>query len=207
MRIGFFGGSFDPPHRGHLAIAQAAADRCRLDRVLLAPTARQPLKPQGAEASFAERLEMVRLLCVGDAQLEASAADAPRQDGKPNYTVDTLGAIRDRLNAGESSGARDSFVVVVGIDAFLDIPRWHAPKKLLRDFDWAVVSRPGRSLAEIDAMDLTADQRARVQVLDGLAESASATAIREALRDDRDTSAMLPPAVLAYIRERGLYGA
>ena len=75
MRVGLFGGSFDPPHRGHLAVAEAVRDRFALDRVLLAPAAIQPLKPGGAQASFADRLRMVELLCEGAHGIEASTID------------------------------------------------------------------------------------------------------------------------------------
>jgi len=93
MRVGFYGGSFDPPHCGHLAVAKAAAEAFALDTVLLAPTARQPLKPQGAEASFDDRLAMVRLLCEGESGLEASELEAPSAESgaavQPNYTIDS----------------------------------------------------------------------------------------------------------------------
>ena len=120
MRVGFFGGSFDPPHRGHLAAALAAADRFGLERVLLAPTARQPLKPDGPVASFEDRLEMVRLLCEGSARLEASAVDAPAADGQPNYTIDTLQRLQGVF------GADETIFVIVGVDAFLGLRRWRA---------------------------------------------------------------------------------
>ena len=99
MRIGYFGGSFDPPHRGHLAVARLARDRFSLDRVLLAPTARQPLKQSGPEASWADRLRMTELLVAGEprgaeASLEASNIDGPQPNGAPNYTVDTLRRLR-----------------------------------------------------------------------------------------------------------------
>ena len=97
MRIGYFGGSFDPPHRGHLAVASAARDAFALDRVLLAPTARQPLKPGGPVASFEDRLRMTELLCAGQPRLEASAIDGPRPNGEPNYTADTLRRLHAQL--------------------------------------------------------------------------------------------------------------
>ncbi len=104
MRIGYFGGSFDPPHRGHLAVARLARDRFGLDRVLLAPTARQPLKPGGPEAPWPDRLRMTELLCLGEPGLEASAIDGPRPDGAPNYTVDTLRRLRIDVASRSLSG-------------------------------------------------------------------------------------------------------
>jgi nicotinate-nucleotide adenylyltransferase len=201
MRIGFFGGSFDPPHRGHRTVAQAAAKAFGLDRVLLAPTALQPLKPDGSTASYADRLEMVRLLCEGVAGLEASALDAPTQDGQPNFTVDTLTRLRSEISTGEE------VFVLVGADAFLDLRRWRSPAQLLTLAEWVVVTRPGFSLERLAELELSEAERQRVHLLDGIAEEVSATTIREALRKHRDCSALLPAAVLDYIVSRHLYGA
>jgi nicotinate-nucleotide adenylyltransferase len=201
MRIGFFGGSFDPPHCGHLAIARATADRCALSRILLAPTAKQPLKPDGPVASFHDRLAMVRLLCQADPRLEASSLDGPRPDQKPNYTIDALERLRQTLSIG------DTITVLIGIDAFLDIRRWRSPDELLRDFDWAVISRPGFTLESIDGLNLTLQQRERVRLIDSVAETVSATALRASLQAGEDIHSQLPATVLAYIREHRLYGA
>jgi nicotinate-nucleotide adenylyltransferase len=198
-RIGFFGGSFDPPHRGHLMVAQAAAKAFALDRVLLVPTGRQPLKPDGATASFADRLEMVRLLC-GDARgLEASSLDAPRTDAQPNYTVGTLARMQGEL------GTEAAIFVIVGVDAFLELPRWREPDELLRLAEWIVVTRPGFALQQLNDMDLTSSQRARIHLLDGIAEEVSATVIRNALHEGRDCSEFVPTAVLDYIMQHHLY--
>src|SRR5947209_15565723 len=76
-RVAFFGGSFDPPHLGHLAVASAARDALRLDRVLFAPVGAQPLKPAGSTAAFADRLAMTELAIAGEPGFEISLADAP----------------------------------------------------------------------------------------------------------------------------------
>jgi len=201
MRIGFFGGSFDPPHRGHLTVAQAAAKAFGLGRVLFAPTALQPLKPDGSTASYADRLEMVQRLCEGTAGLEASALDAPTPDGQPNFTVDTLTQLRAEI------ATDDEMFVIVGADAFLDLRRWRSPDRLLTMAEWIVVTRPGFSLERLDELQLSATQRRRVHLLEGIAEEVSATAIREALREHYDCSGLLPEAVLHYIISHHLYGA
>jgi nicotinate-nucleotide adenylyltransferase len=203
LRVGFFGGSFDPPHWGHLAVARAAAEAFALDRVLLAPTARQPLKPEGATASFADRLAMVELLCGEAVGLEASAVDAPRDEGEPNFTVDTLARLRLELRGD------DTIFVIVGVDAFLELRRWRAPEELLRVAEWIVVTRPGFSLDQLAELGLSAAERERVHLLAGVSEDVSATAVREALREGPDGAgkvvAMVPGPVLAYIRSRHLY--
>lgn len=203
MRLGYFGGSFDPPHLGHLAVACAAADRYSLDRILLVPTGQQPLKPTGAIASYTDRLAMVRLLCEADPRLSASDLEAPTNPPAPNYTIDTL----QRLHAADPEVV---LYVIVGADAFHELPRWRSPDKLLRAADWIVVTRP--HLPAADTSDsplrlppLTAQQRTRVHLLTGFDHPASATAVRSELAAGSDCAGLLPPAILAYIRRHSLY--
>jgi nicotinate-nucleotide adenylyltransferase len=212
-RIGFFGGSFDPPHCGHLAVARAVADAFALDQVLFAPVAEQPLKPAGSNAAFADRLAMVELLCAGsgDVRLLPSAVDAPRPVTPsglpaPNFTADTLTRLSRALGEGSALFA------IVGADAFLGLPRWRDPARLLQLCDWIVVSRPGFALEQIKAMGFNADQLCRVHCLEGVAEPASATHLRALLsepggRQEAELHALLPAAVLAYIRSHHLYAA
>ncbi len=90
MRIALFGGSFDPPHRGHVALTRLAINRLHLDRILVAPVGRQPLKHEATSASFEDRMAMAELAFAGEPLTEVSRADAPRPDGRPNYTVDAV---------------------------------------------------------------------------------------------------------------------
>jgi len=199
MRVGLFGGSFDPPHRGHLAVAEAVRDRFALDRVLLAPTAIQPLK-HGAHASFTDRLHMVRLLCEGANGIEASAVDGPQPDAKPNYTIDTLRRLRDQLPPGAE------IFFIVGADAFLSVHHWKDPDKLLNEARWIVVSRPGFDLHQLKTLELTPEQRSRIETLSDFENPVSATEIRERLHEHEAPSNLVPPKVLEYIRAHCLYG-
>ena len=199
MRVGFFGGSFDPPHRAHLAVAEAVRDRFALDRVLLAPTALQPLK-HGAHASFTDRLHMVELLCDGTKNIEASSIDGPEPDNKPNYTIDTLRRLRGQLPPGAE------IFVIVGADAFLNVQHWKDPATLLNEARWIVVSRPGFDLHQLTTLDLTADQRSRIETISDFENPVSATEIRERLRQHETGSLLVPPKVLEYIRAHHLYG-
>ncbi len=205
MRIGFLGGSFDPPHLGHLAVGRAAAETFGLDSVLFAPTANQPLKPGGAAASFEDRLAMVSLLCESEPQaggpdFEPSSLDAPLPDGLPNYTVNTLEHLR-RLHS-----ASDCIFVIVGADAFLGLRRWKSPDTLLDIADWIVVSRPGFSLENLDSLNLSREQLDRVHLLEHVHEPASATSIRALLSQGSDCVELLPASILEYIRAHHLYG-
>jgi nicotinate-nucleotide adenylyltransferase len=182
-------------------MAGAVARAFSLDRVLFAPTGRQPLKPAGSVATFPDRLAMTELLCRAQqgADFEATAIDAPLADGEPNYTVDALALLHRQAPA-------DEIFALVGADAFLDLRLWRDPDRLLELAEWIVVSRPGFALEQIDALNLTAAQRLRIHALDGVAEPANATRIREELRAGNDCDGLLPPAVLSYIRAHHLYG-
>jgi nicotinate-nucleotide adenylyltransferase len=205
MRIGFFGGSFDPPHLGHLGVARAAAGTFALDRILFAPTSHQPLKPDGAAASFQDRLAMVSLLCDLEplnarAHFEPSSLDAPLPDGSPNYTVNTLSTLRSMCSV------EDSVFVILGADAFLGLPRWKSPETLIELAEWIVVSRPGVPLQELEGLHLPAEQMRRVHWLKDIHEPASATHVRSLLSAGSDCEGLLPASVLHYIRAHHLYG-
>ena len=148
MRVALFGGSFDPPHHGHVAIATAAADVFDLDSVLFAPVGRQPLKRRRS-APFADRLAMVELACQVDPRFSVSELDAPRPDGSPNYTVETLTALHEAMPDARLFN-------LVGADSFLDLRRWREPERLLELAEWIVVSRPGFPLADLSAAGLDA---------------------------------------------------
>jgi nicotinate-nucleotide adenylyltransferase len=201
MRVAFFGGTFDPIHRGHLAAAAAAADAFALDRVLFAPVGSQPLKTENSVTSFAERLEMVRLACqTADPRFAVSTLDAPRPDGSPNYTVDTLATLaREYPNA--------PLFALAGADSFLTLRGWRSPDQLLALAEWIVVSRPEFPLteAQLEPLNLTPAQRARIHLLTSVHEEVSATDLRRRLRAGDPCPGLLPPAVAGYIDTHHLY--
>lgn len=209
MRIALFGGTFDPPHRGHIAIARAAADRFSLDSILFAPTGKQPLKTNTPGADFDDRLAMVELAVenipdgIASQRFFASSIDRPRPDGSPNYTIDTLSRLGNDLAADDAS--ENTVFCIVGADAFLDIRRWRQPELLLELAEWIVVSRPGFSFSDLSPLALTPFQRARVHLLQGIAEDVSATKLREALHNGQNVDADLAPGVGDYIRAHHLY--
>jgi nicotinate-nucleotide adenylyltransferase len=198
MRVALFGGSFDPPHHGHIAIATAAADVFDLDKVFFAPVGRQPLKPEGVPASFADRLAMVELACGVDPRFDVSDLDAPKSDGSPNYTVQTLATLQEAMPDARLFN-------LVGADSFLDLRRWHEPERLLDLAEWIVVSRPGFPLANLSTLGLTPRQRGRVHLLQTVHEDVAATDLRERLETGDQCVDVLDPAVSAYIQSHHLY--
>ena len=211
MRIALFGGTFDPIHRGHLRLAAAASKAFALDRVLFAPVGRQPLKTDATTASFAERLAMVAIaVASGDPSTRnflPSALDAPRPDGSPNYTVDTLAAF-----AEEFPDADATHFALIGADSFLTLPRWHDAGRLLSLAEWIVVSRPEFPLGpaffdqpELAPLALTPAQRARIHLLTTVHEDVSATDLRRRLREGESCAGLVPPEVAEYIHSHHLY--
>ena len=198
-RLALFGGSFDPPHRGHISIARAAADRFQLQGVLFAPAGRQPLKSGVLPAPFADRLAMTRFACAADARFAASSIDAPHQDGSPNYTFEALEALR-------LEHPRARLYAIAGADSFLTLRQWSHPERLLQLAEWIVANRPGFRLEEIEALGLTPEQRARVHLLETVHEDISATELRRRLAEGESCAGWIPERVAAYIAEHGLYG-
>ena len=143
MRIAFFGGTFDPPHLGHITIARAALERLALDRVLVAPVGSQPLKAGYGHSSFEDRLAMVALAVSDEDGLIASDIDAPLPGGQPNYTYDTIQRLRHQL------APADELFCLLGADSFLTLRRWYQCSELLLCCNFIVAARPGFSLDEI----------------------------------------------------------
>jgi len=228
MRIALYGGSFDPPHSGHIGIAMAAVERLHLDRVLMAPVGRQPLKQEQVQSPFEDRMVMVQLACAGHPPLAASAVDAPRLDGRYNYTYDTLERLRETLPAG------DELFCLVGADSLQTLHQWHRATEALMLAQWIVATRPGFTLEALETllpagmhvgppehgdgwlcMSLTRppespagnSQSGTLWLLPGLRYEVSATELRAALAGDAGEipQQVLDPQVVAYAREHHLY--
>ena len=140
---------------------------------------------------------MVSLLPELDARFLVSDLDAPRSDGQPNYTVDTLEALGQLYPGAE-------IFAIAGADSFLQMPQWHRWRRLMELADWIVVSRPRFATEQIARMGLTDGERSRVHLIENVRERVSATEIRERLGRD-EACVEVSEAVLAYVRDHGLY--
>ncbi len=141
-RIAFFGGSFDPPHWGHLAVARAAFAALNLETVLFAPVGAQPLKAAGATAGFQDRVAMTRLAIAGEPGFDLSLADAPKPSGNPNFTIETLLHLRAEL------GPDCALFCLMGADSFFNLKNWHRSPEIPFVASFIVASRPGQPLGE-----------------------------------------------------------
>jgi len=186
-RLAIFGGTFDPVHEAHLGVARAGADRFQLDRVLFIVAARPPHKSGKACASYEDRVRMVELACRVDPRFEASRLE---EHTERSYSIDTIEKLRADLAPG------DELFFLIGADAFAEIATWRRWEDVLSSVTFIVVSRPGHQYA------IPAD--ARVERLDQLELPESSSEIRRALAAGERPSGV-PDAVMAYIREHGLY--
>jgi nicotinate-nucleotide adenylyltransferase len=195
QRIGLVGGTFDPVHLGHLAVAQAALECGRLDRVLLVPSARPPHR-RPAEAPAEDRYQMTRLAAAGVARLEVS--DLELQRPGPSYTVDTLAILQDQHPDAE-------LFLVLGWDAARDLRSWHQPERVLELARVIVVNRPGLAAPTEDDLRAAGLDPARVILCPASTPDINATHVRRMLAEGGNLDGLLSPEVARYLAERGLY--
>jgi nicotinate-nucleotide adenylyltransferase len=231
MNIGLFGGTFDPIHRGHLALAHAARERCGLSRILFVPANVPPHKQGQPLSAFPHRHAMIALATASVKSFEPSLLEAPadldsssgkekKRLAKPNYTIDTVRQLK------RSFKKADGLFLLIGIDAFADIAKWDQPEALFRECEFVVASRPGFSLADV-ANALPASLRPRKEVtlpfkkqaatgdlvlngvtihlLDEVYQPISSTTIRLAAAAEKPLARFVDPAVADYIKKTGLY--
>jgi nicotinate-nucleotide adenylyltransferase len=235
MNIGLFGGTFDPIHNGHIALARAARERCELSRIYFVPANVPPHKQRPPVASYFDRYAMVVLATREESaflpsQLEAPGTVTPPPRGKgkqsehavagANYTIDTIRQLKQTLKKN------DRLFLLIGIDAFKDIASWHQAEALFKECEFIVGSRPGYSLADV-ANSLPRSLRpasavtkpfarqpakgdlalngATIHLLDDVHQPVSATAIREAVVAKRPLRKFVNPVVAEYIKKMALY--
>ena len=222
MNIAIFGGTFDPIHRGHLAVARAAQEQFDLGRVYFVPADVPPHKQRRMVTAFYHRYAMVALGTAGHASFVPSLLEAPAADAlrAPSYSIDTVRRLRAVLPK------RDRLFFLIGIDAFLEIGSWHKAEELLQEIEFIVVSRPGFSLSDVaDALpeglrpaasirrpfqetpaggDLVLG-RVVIHVLPEVRERVSATQLRSAAGKGRSLGKLVPGPVAEYIRKMRLY--
>ena len=191
-RLGVFGGTFDPPHVGHLALAEWAREELGLDRVLFVPAGSPPHKRPGRTPA-ARRLAMTRLAVRGNPAFVVEPMETRRRG--PSYTVDTLAAL-----AARHPGAK--LWLLVGADMYATIGRWRDPAGIARNASVAVAARPGFSRPRRAAWA----GRGRVRWLGNPALDVSSSAVRDLARSGRSLRYLVPPAVERYIVAHELYG-
>jgi nicotinate-nucleotide adenylyltransferase len=233
MNIGLFGGTFDPIHKGHLALAHAARERCQLGKIYFVPTNLPPHKTTQPAASYFDRFAMTALATQDEKAFVPSLLEAPgefvlhdKKNAKasvasaPNYSIDTIRKLKHQLKKS------DRLFFLIGIDAFKDIAKWREAEALFAECEFIVASRPGFSLADV-ASSLPERLRPRSEVtkpftkqpatgdlvlpgvtlhlLSDVNQNVSATAIRQAVAAKKPIKKFVPESVEEYIKKEGLY--
>ena len=218
MKLGLLGGSFNPMHDGHLAIARQTREALELDQILYIPTSHPPHKPNGSLAPAQDRYEMVRLAIASDPAFAISDVEI-RRPGK-SYSIDTIRQLQQEY------GPHTQLFFLIGLDAFLDFPSWRDPRTLLELCSFVVLSRPGlsfRSLSTVSLLppipypalaDLDAGRIFRIEAQIGGQRliclkqppcPISASDIRARIRQGLPVANLLPPLVESYILRHHLY--
>lgn len=219
LRIGIFGGTFNPIHQGHLAIAEEVQKTLGLDRTLFIPAGRPPHKKGRRVLPAKHRLEMVRLAIQGRPGLEVSDLEIARP-GK-SYTIETVKALERKFPKGTA------FYLILGLDAFLEFSTWRSPEDLMARCHIVVVSRPGFRFSDLTRLDFLGrlDPRLLVDLDKGrrslyegppspatrlilirvTAHDVSATQIRDHLSGGKRFKNLLPPLVESYIINHNFY--
>jgi nicotinate-nucleotide adenylyltransferase len=187
-RIGILGGTFDPPHNGHIAIAEAALKELRLDKIIFIPAGLPPHKTKRPVSSKADRLEMLRLTIKGKRQFEISEIEIDRAG--PSYTVDTLRYLCEH-------NPHDQFFYLIGADNISEMETWRLPNEIIELVTVAVASRPGFTSSGIF--------RDKVIYFNMTAVDISSTKIRNRVKLNLPIEGLIPLDVEEYIREKGLY--
>lgn len=188
MRLGILGGTFDPPHLGHLLAAVDAVERLALDRLVLVPAATQPLKRDAESAPAEHRLAMTRLLVGGDGRFEVDALEIERAG--LSFSVETLAAFAERFPSAER-------YFLVGMDVLRTFDRWREPEKVLALATLAVLTRDDRGARPTLPPGAVEVASRRVDV--------SSTEIRARVAAGRSLRGFVPDPVAAYIAAHGLY--
>jgi nicotinate-nucleotide adenylyltransferase len=197
VRIGILGGTFNPPHLGHLVCAQEAYIQLDLDRVLLMPASVPPHKPVEDEPGSAHRFELCRLAVDGDERFAVSDLELLR-DG-PSYTVDTLELL-------SSQAPQDDLTLILGGDVAAGLPRWREPERVLELAALAIAKRRGtaRESVETALEQLRGGDRARFFWMPRI--GVSSTMVRRRVRESLPVRYLIPDPVVDYIQSNGLYG-
>ncbi len=200
MRIGIFGGSFDPVHYGHLLLAEMCREQCELDEVRLVPAAIPPHKQGKGRAADEHRLEMLNLAVGGHQSIVAW--DVELQRGGVSYTIDTLRTLR-------AEQPEDELFFLMGADSLFDLPSWREPREICEIASIVVVNRPGSADVDFSVLDdiIPAERQAVLQrlVVNMPQMGISSTEIRDRIATGRSIRFQTPRAVEQFIEAASLY--
>ena len=198
MKRGVLGGTFDPVHNGHLAIAGEVAARLAMDEILFVPAGQPQLRTGGPVSAGEHRVQMIRLAINGKTHYRLSTVEVERAG--PSYTVDTIARLRSQLKD------EDGLSFVLGWDSLAELPRWREPARLVSMCRLVAVPRPGVTLPDLHSLEvLVPGITNSVILLKAPRVDISASEIRRRVAQGLPISHLVPEPVADYIREQGLY--
>ena len=198
MNVGVLGGTFDPIHQGHLAIAEEVRVRLDLAEVLFVPAGQPALKTNSSISAVEHRVQMVRLAIAGKAHFKLSTVEVERVG--PSYTVYTVAQLKSQLGAG------NGLFFILGWDSLAELPQWKEPSRLVRMCQLVVVPRPGFSVPDINSLEAVIPGLSHSVIrLDTPRIEISASQIRSRVSQGLPIHHLVSEAVERYIREHGLY--
>jgi nicotinate-nucleotide adenylyltransferase len=195
-RVGILGGTFDPPHIGHLLLGETARQQLELDLVLLMPVGEPPHKAASGITPLRHRLAMTEIACANNGNLAVDCTDCDRPP--PHHTASLLPIVQAAYPAAQ-------LWLLMGGDSLQDFPTWHNPREITAACRLAVLPRPGVVVDWDWLATAVPDIREWVNWLDGPSFTLSSSDIRRWLADGRSMRYMLPSAVLSYIKQENLY--
>ena len=200
MRIGIFGGTFDPVHLGHLILAEQAREQGQLDEVWFVPAPRPPQKDGLAITRFDVRVEMLELAIAGNASFRVDPLEKDRTG--PSYTVDTLVELHRRA-------PQHTYGLIVGGDALADLPLWRDPRGIVSRAELLVMARPGSppvgEAALRQALSFSPAEELRMRVVEAPLIDIASRDIRRRIATGRSVRYLLPRAIEVFVGERRLY--
>ena len=200
MKVGIFGGTFDPIHQGHLVVAEQVAQTLGLGRVIFVPGGIPPHKPASSiKASAGERLRMAEAAVAGNDKFVVDRAEIDA--GKATYSVDTVPLIKERHDEG------DEWFFVVGADEVSNLLSWKEPDRLLEETAMVAAARPGYDVSKLDHLAEGLENFEKIIPVECTLMDISATGIRRMLREGKSVRYLVPEGVYTLIHDRGLYDA
>ena len=200
MRVGIFGGTFDPVHTGHLILAEQCREQGRLDEVWFVPAPRPPHKDEPALTRFEQRVEILALALAGNPAFRIDEVEKERVG--PSYTADTLTELRRRHPAHE-------FFLLIGSDTLIDLPHWYEPLRVLEQASLLVVARPGVAVPTVEELrhrlHVPESLSLRLHVVEMPQIDIASRDLRRRAATGRSLRYFLPRAVECYIHDKALY--
>jgi nicotinate-nucleotide adenylyltransferase len=197
MRLGVFGGSFDPVHLGHLILAEQSREQAHLDRVLFVPAARPPHKQGQVLTPFAQRLEMLALAIAGHPAFQISEIERDRPG--LSYTVHTLTELQQQHPEAE-------LCLLLGTDMARDLPTWRHPERILELAELVIMDRPGATLPELATLiPMPGGKSPRLRLVQAPLIEISGRDIRRRVAEGQTIRYLVPRAVEVYVQDKHLY--